>query len=122
MAKILVAEDESDIRELIRHVLMADGHEVRECASGPEALAALEKESVDLLLLDVMLPGMDGHTLQLRLSQAERTRSLPVIVLSALGFAKDMFAKFPQVREFIVKPFHTDDLLAAVRRVLTPVA
>ncbi|MBL0059619.1 MAG: response regulator [Elusimicrobia bacterium] len=118
MATILIADDESDIREYARSVLERNGHRVLEAASGPAALSVLATEKPDLLLLDVMLPGMDGHTLQMHLSSDERLKNLPVIVVTALDFTQEMFAKFPQVKGFLAKPFSPVQLDQAVRQVV----
>lgn len=118
MATILVADDESDIREYSRSVLERNGHRVIEASSGTAALDALEKETPDLMLLDVMLPGMDGHTLQMHLSNHPKFKNLPVIIVTALEFTQEMFAKFPQVRGFLAKPFTPVQLDEAVRQVV----
>ncbi|HRY29429.1 MAG TPA: response regulator [Elusimicrobiota bacterium] len=118
MAKILVADDEADVRELVKYALERDQHQVLETSSGSETLELLKKETVDLLILDVMLPGMDGYTLQLQLAQDKKTRFIPVIVLTALHPSKSMFAKFSQVREFVPKPFDPMELAGLVQRTL----
>ena len=105
MATILVAEDESSILELVRMVLSRRGHRVIEAASGTAAWNILSQDKPDLLILDVMLPGLDGHSLQMKLSQDENLKELPVIVMSALNYTADMFSKFPQVKGFLAKPF-----------------
>jgi CheY-like chemotaxis protein len=81
-------------------------------------LEALAKEKPDLLLLDVMLPGMDGHTLQMHLSNHPQLKKIPVIVVTALEFTQEMFAKFPQVKGFLAKPFTPIQLDEAVRQVV----
>ncbi|MBL0350025.1 MAG: response regulator [Elusimicrobia bacterium] len=121
MATILLAEDDAGTREIAKIVLERSGHTVLEAPSGTEALAVLKREKVDLLLLDIMLPGLDGHSLLLLLADDGRLNALPVMVLSALGFAKDMFAKFPQVQSFLEKPFTPLALDAAVGRLVPPV-
>lgn len=118
MATILVADDESDIRDYSRSVLERNGHRVIEVSSGTAVLEALAKETPDLLLLDVMLPGMDGHTLQMRLSSDPQLKNIPVIIVTALDFTQEMFAKFPQVRGFLAKPFTPIQLDQAVRQVV----
>ena len=72
MATILLAEDDASTREIARIVLERGGHAVLEASSGTEALALLKKENVDLLLLDIMLPGLDGHSLLLQLAEDGR--------------------------------------------------
>lgn len=118
MATILVADDESDIRDYSRSVLERNGHRVVEVSSGTAVLEALAKETPDLLLLDVMLPGMDGHTLQMHLSNHPQLKKIPVIVVTALEFTQEMFAKFPQVKGFLAKPFTPIQLDEAVRQVV----
>ncbi len=118
MATILVADDEPDIREYSRSVLERNGHRVVEVSSGPAVLEALVKEKPDLLLLDVMLPGMDGHTLQMQLSNHPQLKKIPVIIVTALDFTQEMFAKFPQVKGFLAKPFTPIQLDEAVRQVV----
>lgn len=117
MATILVAEDEPSILELVRTLLARSGHRIVEAASGPAAWNALSLEKPDLLILDVMLPGLDGHSLQMKLSQDGRFNDLPVIIMSALDYTADMFAKFPQVKGFLPKPFspaQLDDMVARI--------
>jgi CheY-like chemotaxis protein len=118
LATILIADDESDIREYSRSVLERNGHRVIEVSSGTAVLEALTKEKPDLLLLDVMLPGMDGHTLQMHLSNHPQLKKIPVIIVTALEFTQEMFAKFPQVKGFLAKPFTPVQLDEAVRQVV----
>ncbi len=121
MANILVAEDEEVVRELIRSALERDGHRIQEATTGLDTLNKLKNQAVDLLVLDVMLPGMDGHTLQLQMAQDEKTSRVPVVVLTALQTAKSLFTKFPQVKAFLSKPFDPVDLSQTVARVLSDV-
>jgi CheY-like chemotaxis protein len=118
VATILIADDESDIRDYSRSVLERNGHHVIEASSGTAALEVLLKEKPDLLLLDVMLPGMDGHTLQMHLSTHPQFKDLPVIIVTALEFTQEMFSKFPQVKGFLAKPFTPVELDQAVRQVV----
>ena len=118
MATILIADDEADIRDYSRSVLERNGHRVIEVSTGPDALAALAKEKPDLLLLDVMLPGMDGHTLQMHLASHQDLKKIPVIIVTALEFTQEMFSKFPQVKGFLAKPFTPIQLDEAVRQVV----
>lgn len=118
MGTVLLAEDDADTREIARLVLERSGHRVLEAGTGREALDRLKSGAVDLMLLDVMLPGLDGHSLLMKLAEDGVLNRVPVIVVSALGYARDMFSKFPQVQEFIEKPFTPLALDAAVGRVL----
>lgn len=118
MAQVLIADDESDIRAFARMVLERGGYRVVEAATGPAALDLLAREPMDLLLLDLMLPGIDGHSIQMKMAADENLKKIPVIVITALEFTQDMFAKFPQVKAFLPKPFTAIDLERAVRQVV----
>ena len=82
---VLVVEDEPDIRELVGYNLSKQGHRVRTVESGEDALAVLQLQSFDLTLLDRMLPGVDGLTVCRELRSNAETRSVPIIMLTALG-------------------------------------
>jgi len=114
LAVILIAEDDPGTREITRVILEKSGHRTLEAATGTESLETLRREKVDLLVLDIMLPGVDGHTVLMKLARDPERDRLPVIVLTALNYTKDMFAKFPQVRAFLTKPFTPADLDGAV--------
>ena len=116
MAVILIAEDDPGTREVTRIILEKSGHRTLEAATGTETLETLGREKVDLLLLDIMLPGVDGHTVLMKLAQDPKQDRMPVIILTALNYTKEMFAKFPQVRAFLAKPFTPAALDEAVAR------
>ena len=80
--RILVADDEADIREILRLYLEKEGYEIVEAADGMEAVRRIKEEKIDLALLDIMMPGMEGYR-GLRNVRAED--NLPVIMLSAKG-------------------------------------
>ncbi len=121
-AKILIIDDEPDILGLVKHTLEKGGFEVHTCDSGRRAWDEIAAFKPDLLLLDVMLPGIDGYSLQTRMSQDESTKSIPVILLTALESARALFQKFPQVVGFMTKPFMPSDLLKTVQDVLAKAA
>jgi len=110
MATILVADDDNDIREMVRFALEKSGHRILEAETGAQTLELLQKAPVDLLILDVMMPGMDGHEVQLQMSKDEKLQKIPVVVISAMQVTRNMFLKFPQVRKFVPKPFDPFDL------------
>lgn len=119
MAKILIADDELSVRELLRFALERDGHEILESATGLSTLAALKKnDHIDLLVLDVMLPGMDGYALQMEMAQDPALREIPVVVLTAVRPLKNLFQKFDQVRSFVMKPFDPVEFAQSVRTLL----
>lgn len=121
MAKILIADDEMSVRELLRFALERDGHEVLEAATGLSTLAALKKNnsSIDLLVLDVMLPGMDGYGLQMEMAQDPALREIPVVVLTAVRPLKNLFQKFDQVKSFVMKPFDPVEFARTVKTLLS---
>ena len=84
MARILVVDDESDFRMMLGKVLAMEGHQVLFAGNGWEALLVLDGDGVDLCIVDLMMPGMDGTTLLKILRDASRHKALPVIVVSVL--------------------------------------
>jgi two-component system alkaline phosphatase synthesis response regulator PhoP len=116
--KVLVIDDEPEMLNLIQYTLEKAGFAVSVCNSGRDAFKRIEDEKPDLVILDVMLPGIDGYSLQLKISQADNTKKIPIVVLTALEPSKTLFQKFPQVAGFMTKPFRTDDLIAKVQSIL----
>ncbi len=116
--KILVVDDEPEVLGLIQYGLESAGYEVSTCDNGRQVWDMLQKNKPDLLVLDVMLPGEDGYSLQTKISQDESTKDIPVIVLTALEPSKMLFQKFPQVAAFITKPFRSEELLELVQSAL----
>jgi two-component system alkaline phosphatase synthesis response regulator PhoP len=121
MAKenILVVEDEEDILELVRYNLNKEGYRVTGVLSGEEGLKAARSHPPDLIILDLMLPGMDGLTVCRELKQDARTRDLPVIILTAKGEEADIVAGLELgADDYVTKPFSPRVLLARLRAVL----
>ncbi len=112
--RLLVAEDEPPIRRFLRTSLGAQGHQVLEAEDGAAALAMLRRNAVDVLILDLGLPGMDGFAVirQLR----ETGSSIPIIVLSARADeAGKVRALDLGADDYVTKPFGIDELLARIR-------
>lgn len=120
MAKILIAEDERDIRELITFTLrLIAGHEVTAAADGQEAYEAAQRESFDLILMDVRMPRLTGYEACKRLKADEKTRHIPVVFLSAKGQEAEMSSGLEAgAVEYILKPFSPDQLVERVKRIL----
>ena len=118
MAKILIADDEPTIVQFCIISLEKQKHKIVTAETGPDALVKLKAEKPDLLILDVMLPGMDGYTLQLHMSEDEALFKVPVIVISALKPALSLFSKFAQVSSYLAKPFTSEQLAEAVQKAL----
>jgi two-component system phosphate regulon response regulator PhoB len=116
---ILVVEDEDDIRELLRYNLVKEGYRVNGAASGEEALKAVRVAMPDLVLLDLMLPGLDGLEVCRSLKQDSQTRNLPIIMLTAKGEEADIVAGLELgADDYVTKPFSLRVLLARLRAVL----
>ena len=116
---ILVVEDEKDIRELVRFHLEQEGYAVREAESGESALTVVVAERPALVVLDLMLPAMDGLEVCRRLRAAEGTRALPVIMLTAKAAEVDRVLGLEfGADDYVTKPFSPRELVARVRAVL----
>ena len=117
MAKILIVDDEPRIRELIREHLQHAGYECDEATDGSAALAKLTVGGIDLVILDVMMPFMDGMTC-LR-EMRSRKMTTPVIMLTARGEEYDKLAGLESgADDYVVKPFSPRELVARVKAVL----
>ena len=113
---ILVVDDEATVREVVRRYLERDGFTVREAADGYEALDAIQDEVPDLIVLDLMLPGIDGLSLTQHLRQEEH---IPIIMLTAKGEASDRIRGLDLgADDYIAKPFSPQEVVSRVRAVL----
>ncbi len=117
--RILIVEDEKDIARLIQYNLDKAGFMCDTAGSGEDALAALARKGFDLLLLDVMLPGLDGLEVCRRIRQDARLAALPVIMLTAKGEEVDRIVGLELgAEDYIVKPFSPRELVLRVKAVL----
>ncbi len=116
---VLVVEDEPDIRNLIVHHLTREGFRCRAAATGGEALARVRAGVPDLLVLDLMLPGMDGLEVCRRLRADSATAALPIIMLTAKADVVDRIVGLEVgADDYLAKPFSPKELVARVRAVL----
>ena len=120
MAKILIVDDEPEILTLFQLLLEDAGYEVQTCNSGRLAWDQIIKFQPEMVVLDVMLPGVDGRTIQTRMAQDPATKAIPVLIMTALGPTQGLFAGAPNVVGFLLKPFRADDILTAIRSQLKP--
>ena len=119
MKKALVVEDDPDIVELIDHYLRAEGFEVEALGDGRQALERLRAGGHDVVILDLQLPGLDGLSLCAELRRDKRTRSLPVIMLTARGDEADRVVGLEVgADDYVVKPFSPKELVARVRALM----
>ncbi len=116
---VLIVEDEEDIRELVRFNLTKEGYQVVGVGTGEEGLAAAERQPPDLILLDLMLPGVDGLTVCRKLKGNPRTQHIPVVMLTAKGEEVDVVCGLTVgADDYIPKPFSPRILLARVQALL----
>jgi two-component system phosphate regulon response regulator PhoB len=116
---VLVVEDEPDIRSLIVFNLSREGFRCRTAASGEEALQEVRSSQPDLIVLDLMLPGLDGLEVCRRLRSDAATASVPVIMLTAKADEVDRIVGLEMgADDYVVKPFSPKELVARVRAVL----
>lgn len=119
MPKILVVDDQPSIVRLVELILQNEGWEVITAADGREAVDKALAEKPDLVLLDIMMPIMDGLEALRQLGYHRETRRIPVVMLTAKSdFVTVTEARQSGVRDFIVKPIEPKRLVATVRRVL----
>ena len=117
--RILVVDDEPDILELIRYNLTRNNYDMTGVASGEEAFASVRMSPPDLVVLDLMLPGVDGLEVCRRLKNDARTAGIPVIILSAKGEEADVVTGLELgADDYLTKPFSPRVLLARIKAVL----
>jgi adenylate cyclase len=114
LATVLAVDDQPANLRLLDAVLTPRGHRVITAASGPEALALLESEDVDIVLLDIVMPEMDGHEVCRRIRSAPATEFLPVVMITASGTEQRLAALESGADDFVAKPFDKSELLARV--------
>ena len=119
MYKILVVDDEEDVQQLARIILESEGYMVLTASSGEETLNILSHSKPDLVLLDVVLPGISGLDICRQMKRDKNMRDIPVIMFTALGSGVDMMlSKQEKADDYILKPFTRKMLLEKVERLL----
>jgi len=117
--KILIAEDSSTVRRLVAARLRADGYEVTEAADGEEALEHARADHPDLLVLDKVMPKLDGFEVVRALREDPATRGIPIVMLTERTSEEDVLSGLQLgVGEYMPKPFSPHELSARVRRTL----
>lgn len=120
MPKILIAEDERDILELVTFTLQYGGYEVIATSNGQDALELTRKEQPDLVLLDVRMPRMTGYEVCEHIKTCTDTRHIPVVFLSAKGQESEVNTGLDLgATDYILKPFAPDQLLVRLGNILT---
>ena len=110
--KILVVDDEDQVLQLVATLLEARDHEVSKASNGEEALQTVEADRPEAILLDIMMPGVDGATVAQRLRETPETSDIPIIFLTGLVDADEMRKRGPKIggQYFLAKPFDAERL------------
>ena len=116
MAKILVVDDEKNIRRVVREYAEFEGHEVFEAENGMQAISMVKEDNFDLIIMDVMMPKLDGFS---TCKEIKKYKTIPVIMLSAIGEEYDKLFGFELgIDDYVVKPFSPKELMARIKVVL----
>jgi CheY-like chemotaxis protein len=119
LARILIVDDDQDNRELLKIILACEGFETLTANGGEEALALAAQELPDLLLLDLMMPDLDGCEITARLKREVATQNIPVVIVSAMhDRATQLRTLRAGAQDFITKPVDRVDLCRRVRRII----
>ena len=115
--RILVADDEQDTRNAVKDILQSRGYDVITASNGKDCLKKLKKEKVNLLVLDIMMPVLDGWQVVRSMKKDKRLRRIPIVVLTVKSGKEDYeMAREARIRDYITKPFDMDNLISRVRR------
>lgn len=119
MSRILIVDDDELLLELLQFKLEARGYEVVSARDGEAALQQVVAEPPDLIVLDMMMPGIDGLVVLQRLKQSPETAAIPVVMLTARKQQDDIVRALKLgAREYLVKPFMPEELLARIQNIL----
>jgi len=117
--KVLIADDEEDVKALVSMYLQSEGYRVLTAFDGLDAISIAERESPDIILLDVMMPVMSGFEVAQQLKANPVTKDIPIIMLSAASQADSIKRGIESgARDYIVKPFEPSKLEAMIRNIL----
>ncbi|MEL6578136.1 MAG: response regulator [Cyanobacteria bacterium J06621_12] len=111
---ILVVEDNSDLQLLFKLLLESEGYEVTIAHNGREALTFLESMQPELILMDIMMPGVNGLEISHRIKQKDQ--SLPIILISAIDRLQEQQLNYSKANDILYKPFNLDDLVNKVKQ------
>lgn len=119
MAKILIVDDSPSETIKLREILQKNGHEVVEAINGEEGIPLAEKEMPNLILMDVVMPGMNGFQATRKLSKSEITKNIPIVIVSTKNQETDrVWGKRQGAKDYITKPVEENALIEVVNRLL----
>jgi len=117
---ILYIEDERPVFELVRHALKSAGYEITGAVNGRQGLASMRQQKPDLLLLDLMMPELDGWEVYRQMKDDQQLADIPVIVVTAKIPQRNriLIEGYPPVEDYITKPFDVEQLIRSVQNLL----
>ena len=116
MAKILICDDEPGLRAVIKRYAQFDGHETAEAGNGIEAVEACKKEQFDIIIMDIMMPELDGFA---AVKEIRKNSDVPIIMLSARGEEYDKVLGFEYgIDDYVVKPFSSKEIMLRIAAIL----
>lgn len=121
MSKVMIVDDEKDVLYLLKVLMEREKFQVIEASNGLEAynkLTSDNPEIPDLIILDIMMPEMDGYTFQSKIQEIESLRRIPIIILTAKGKMKDLFELSSNIHAFVEKPFDPKNLIRIVKEAI----
>jgi DNA-binding response OmpR family regulator len=119
VARILVVDDNDDVRQLVRTVLLEEGHKVQIAANGESALEAMRADAPDVLMLDIMMPDVDGYTVLKKMTEEGLKKRIKVLVLTAKNSENDWVRGYRLGADYyLTKPFTMDELLTHLNQIL----
>jgi DNA-binding response OmpR family regulator len=117
--KIMIVDDEEDIRTSVGQIFEISGYEVTKAEDGNDCINKLERETPDIVILDIMMPGMNGWDVAARIKENPKWNDIPIVFLTAKGDEMSIGMGGLASEEYIVKPFNIVELKEKVERILT---
>ena len=119
MANILIVDDSSTDADEVKKILEKEGYQTSTANSGEEGIQKAQEIKPDIVLMDVVMPGLNGFQATRKIAKNPATKSIPIIIVSSKNMESDKaWAKMQGATDFLVKPVSADDLLSAIKKVL----
>lgn len=116
MARILICDDESGLRSVMKRYAQFEGHDVVEANDGMDAVKICKKKQVDIIIMDIMMPEMDGFS---AIKEIRKTSDIPILIISARGEEYDKICGFESgIDDYVVKPFSSKEIMMRVNAIL----